>query len=530
MKISSSYMAAVAALCLAPQTQAFSLLGSADAEQISDIGYFANGEGVRTYSQQGDLGGPRNLGGEFRWSTPVITYGFDATFLDYFGTNGVIAVEKAMKILNDLPAASQMSAGLHEFPLRTSGVNYAAQRLHLFDIKSFTLSMLLEQMGLAAPERWIWSIKQRYNPGTANRFLVVNRNYDPVTQNYSPFVNGTRYAFVIGSFTLPSGTLYYNTRKVAIDAAEPNMTVSALNGIAAGEDGIDDRILRVMSYNPGNLEGNAGIGAWGLYFSGITRDDAGAIRYLLDPKNRNYESAPPGSTGPSGTSVVSIKASGGGGSGGSAWSVVDNGLGVGGIGAGIGSGTAGGGAAGGGTAGGGTPQVTAPFVNESLRAGVDKINFVRVDLDPLTRRINRPLAIQYSEKVTTNGVAFTQRVERIINRPDILFSAADIGATQAVPFVYDRNINFSQPGRGAGDVINNPNNALAYPGNINGGVDITLNAAGPHYLTGDVGSHQGESSYGFLWGSFDGTTNRPVAFPEGRVDLIQLEQAALKEN
>ena len=81
--------------------------------------------------------------------------------------------------------------------------------------------------------------------------------------------------------------------------------------------------------------------------------------------------------------------------------------------------------------------------------------------------------MQYSEKVSTNGVSFTQRVERIIIQPDIVFSAADLGATQAVPFVYNRSVNFTQPARTAADVINNPNNALAYPGNISGNVDVT---------------------------------------------------------
>lgn len=516
MKISSTCLAAAAALLLTPQTQAFSLIGAADASQISDIGYFVNGDGVRTYDQQGDLGAPRNIGGEYRWSSPVITFGFDATFLDYFGTNGVRAIQSAFQIFNDLKPASQMTPLLGEFPLRTSGVNFAAQRLHLYDLKSFTLSMLLEQLGLAAPERWVWSIKERFVINNVNRFLVFNRNFDPISQIYSPFVNGTRYSFVIGSYTLPSGTLYYNTRKVAIDAAEPNLTVAALNGIQSGEDGIDDRILRQVAYNSGNAEGSASIGAWGLYFSGLTRDDAGGLRYLLDPRNRNYESAPAGSTGPTGV-ATSISSGGGsvGSSGGTVWRPVDN-VQI------VVDPTAGG--------GGVTNALTTPFQNESLRAGVDKVTFVQVDLDPLTRRTTRPIAVQYSERITTNGVSFTQRVERIINQPDILFSAADMGSTQAIPFVYRRSINFTQPARTATDVVNNPNNALAYPGNINGPVDITFNATGPHYLTGDVNSNQGDSQVGFLWGSFDGTTNRPVVYPEGRVDLIRLEQAALKEN
>jgi len=518
MKISILGLGAAAGLVLSQHASAFSLIGAPDASQVTELGYFANGNGGRTFSQQGDLGGPRNLGGEFRWSTPVITYGFDATFIDFFGAEGVAAVQKAFAILNALKPASQMSAGLGEFPLKTSGVNFAAQRLHMYDVKSFTLSIMMEQLGLAAPERYVWCLKQRVTVNNINNFLVFNRNYDPVSQNYSPFVNGTRYSFVVGQFTLPDGTVYYDTRKVAIDAAEPNLTVVALNGIAGGILGIDDRVKRMVSYNSGNVEGTAGIGAWGLYFSGLTRDDAGAIRYLLDPRNKNYESAPAGSAAPSGLPVSVVS---GGGSGSDAWRIIDT----------LPSGAGGSGGNSAPSGGGGTTNATVtPFINESLRPGVDKINFVQVNLDPLTRRTVLPVAVQYSESIVTNGVTVSQRVERIQNRPDILFSAADLGATGTLPFVYSRNMNFSQPSRSAQDVINNPANALNYPGNIGGTVDVTFAAIGPYYITRDVGSNQGDSNTGFVWGSFDGTTNRPVAYPVGRVDLLQLEQAALKEN
>ena len=57
-----------------------------------------------------------NLGEEYRWNSPVITYTYDESFLNYFGSNGVVAIEKAMGILNAIPPAStisyQLSAGL----------------------------------------------------------------------------------------------------------------------------------------------------------------------------------------------------------------------------------------------------------------------------------------------------------------------------------------------------------------------------------------------------------------------------------
>src|SRR5580658_6978709 len=51
--------------------------------------------------QPGDIGGPMDIGNGYRWNVPVVTYGFDKSFLDFFGTNGVAAVEAAIQILND---------------------------------------------------------------------------------------------------------------------------------------------------------------------------------------------------------------------------------------------------------------------------------------------------------------------------------------------------------------------------------------------------------------------------------------------
>ena len=63
---------------------AFSLLGPSPASggvngalswQSTDVGY--NTFGV-------DIGGPVNLGEEYRWNIPVITYAYDESFLNYF--------------------------------------------------------------------------------------------------------------------------------------------------------------------------------------------------------------------------------------------------------------------------------------------------------------------------------------------------------------------------------------------------------------------------------------------------------------
>src|SRR5665213_2512628 len=140
--------------------------------------------------QSGDIGGPMCISNEYRWNVPVVTYGFDQSFLDYFGTNRVAAVESAIQILNDLPPASQIV--LDNYPFDSQQYNYAANAQSLYDLKSQTLSLLVEPLGLAQPTRYIFVLKQ-WNPvfidypkeyqwpdGTIPNY-IVQRNFDPQT-------------------------------------------------------------------------------------------------------------------------------------------------------------------------------------------------------------------------------------------------------------------------------------------------------------------------------------------------------------
>src|SRR5664279_1079928 len=117
----------------------YALLGpganGADTWQIPEIGYML----------AGDIGAPKNLGEEYRWNTPVIYYGFDQSFLDYFGSNGVAAVQGAFAILNGMTNFSKYSANLSEVPLETLRMNYRAQALHLYDLKTIALYMVVEE-------------------------------------------------------------------------------------------------------------------------------------------------------------------------------------------------------------------------------------------------------------------------------------------------------------------------------------------------------------------------------------------------
>src|SRR5258708_5110537 len=63
---------AILCVCLFRQSFAFSLLGPFAPWMTPDVGFI--------HDEAYDVGGPRNLGDEFRWNVPVLTYGFDQNF------------------------------------------------------------------------------------------------------------------------------------------------------------------------------------------------------------------------------------------------------------------------------------------------------------------------------------------------------------------------------------------------------------------------------------------------------------------
>jgi hypothetical protein len=274
-----SFCVVIACLVLGlstPPTRAFSLLGPFESWMTTTNGFYPTGEG--------DIGGPMCIGNEYRWNVPMVTYGFDQSFLDYFGTNGVAAVESAIQILNDLPPASQIVST--NYPLESRNLNYAAQAQSLYDLKSQTLSLLLEHMGLAQPTRYIYVLRQ-WNPvltdpsnenllfsvfeGTNISNYVVARNYDPQNLNVSPYVNEALYSGLVVTFPDES----------FIETFVVDPEGDSYNAVA------DDNLGAGMLYN------------------GLTRDDIGGLAYLLSTNSINYETLLPGVYG-TGTNVDSF--------------------------------------------------------------------------------------------------------------------------------------------------------------------------------------------------------------------------------
>jgi hypothetical protein len=224
------------------------------------------------YQLGGDINTPKNIGEEYRRNTPVMYWTFDANFAGYFGSNGVVALRGAYAALNALTNADNYSQSLSEFPTESRHQNYKAQTLGLLDLKSWTLSMMVEQLGLCDPVRYAWTLHAR-SPGnncpTTATYLVVQRNFDifnsPLNQvQYSPYVNNTLYSYTITEFCAPPNPL----------AVTVPFSVDPLADI----------------YSP-----VASLGAiyWGEYYTGLTRDDVAGLRYLFTTNNINWETPAP---------------------------------------------------------------------------------------------------------------------------------------------------------------------------------------------------------------------------------------------
>jgi len=153
------------------------------------------------YQQPNDIGGPMDINEEYRWNVPVVTYAFDQSFLEYFGSNGVAAVEQAIGIVNELPQAS--SIDLANFPLDARLFNQFANAENQYDLKTATLGLLLEQMGLADPIRYVFTMRRfdwnffnqwlsnesGWPPGTIPEY-IIERGFDPEELTTSHYVNG----------------------------------------------------------------------------------------------------------------------------------------------------------------------------------------------------------------------------------------------------------------------------------------------------------------------------------------------------
>ena len=438
--------------------QAFSLIGPREAWQTPEIGYDPLGF---------DIGGPLNLGEEYRWNLKTITYGIDESFLNYFGQKGVDAVNKAVAILNSVPACSQMSANLAEFPTDTRRANYRASALGLQDVKSALLGMLTEELGLASPERYAWTLRDRRVINAIPYYLVIKRNFDPVTLSPTPYVNGVLYTYGILEFPGP----WWDAIEVQVDP------------LASGFTAVASDIDSLVTSAAGSGASGPGLG-FGEFYAGLTRDDVGGLRYLYRASNVNTENVAAGASLANSSSPW--------------WPA------------------------------GQTGGTNAP-VGVSPRPGVDHLTFQQGRYDSMMGQFITQTN-QYQDTYITNSTLVTQTIQRVLTQPDILISAEDLGLDGGGHPIFIRRTFAAAPVWINNDALNGQA-ALAGPGVISGPIVLTFNKIGPFiYNLGpfDGGSFLDEITGfgGWVWGSFDGTANEPVVYPVGS-SIQELEQQVL---
>lgn len=241
-----------------------------DAWQTPSIGY----GNVPICIGSGYVGAPKNLGEEYRWNQPTLFYAFDQNFLEYFGSNGVATIDQAFVLLsNHLSAAdlTSWSPNLTEFSLNTSRINYRAQALDILDLKAVVIRAMMEQLGLADPVEWVWTLRERHLPVNATcpayLYSVIQRNFDIVAPQVSKYINGTLFTYEIqqGNCADCDNAITDNT-PVDPYAITPTAVASGL------------------FFNPG------------IFYTGLTRDDMAGLRYLMTTNNLNVEGVDANST------------------------------------------------------------------------------------------------------------------------------------------------------------------------------------------------------------------------------------------
>ena len=442
-KFLRKFLILVAVIVMAQTSVAFSLLGPSTSWQSGALGY----------NLVGDIGGPMNLGEEYRMVTPILTYGFDATYLNYFGANGVLAVQAAMQILNNIPGAGAMSDSLAEFPLQGVGpVNTTASNLRVLDVKSATLSMMLEQMGITGAERWTFTLRDRVVVNNVTNYVVLQRNFDPINWQPTNIVNGVLYTYTVDDPILPGN--YAEARETVVSGNRNNIAVAGA-GIAAGS-----------------------------FFTGLTRDDYGALKYLLRFNNQNVETL----------NNVTLA---------NTYSPYGPAL--------------------------GTNAFTNVAVATARRPGVDKITFVPIAVDALLGVGIRQVTNRYVDVFfhPTNFYLTNQTLERVTTIPDVLFAAGDlygsfvapVGSGTLVRSLTSRWVNNSAINTvgGIGGVRFGPGVIPAASSNATA-IVITFDTLGPSGLNIRDATRrfidERSADRNSVWGYFDSATIYSV-FPDG---------------
>lgn len=458
---------------LVASASAFSLLGPYKTWQVTPLGY----------NLPGDIGGPMTPSEGYRWNVPTIYYAFDATFIQYFGLNGMAAVDAAMKVFNDLPAfstitndGSSLFIGGEPIPTDVHGPqDFGSEVAGLLDVKSHAMQMVIEELGLTEPDRYVWTLRGRNTETIAGEvftnYSVIKLNYDPITLQQSSYVNGVLYTYTV---------------------EDPIAPINYADAVEFTQDGVLPYVYSAVA--SGTLQA-------GDYFIGLSQDDVAGLRLLYSGNNLATELLLPDVTG----STV-------GGNSDSPWRpyVGATGFGaqrvwrpfVGITNAVLGTGTA--------------TVIPAPGTNlivQGLRPGLNKIKFKRANYDSLIGQGFIPITNNYTDTVISNSRPVLQNLQRVITQPDILFVADDLGLVNNLAPVITRRTDTSTwqnndalngiTGQGGPGVIT-PQVRISFSDQLPYALNTT-----PDFLGEGTGSLLGSG----VWGSFDENTEVPIIYP-----------------
>ena len=205
--------------------------------------------------------------------------------------------------------------------------------------------------------------------------------------------------------------------------------------------------------------------------TGLSKDDAGGLRYLYRANNYNVETLVPGITLATNTTGNIV----------SPWvpylgitNILTNVF--------------------------GTTNIvgTNTIVNIALRPGIETLSFFRVNFDSLLGQTIVPVTNIFTDVIISNSTAVLQRAQRIATQPDILFTAEDLGFfAGGEPILVRRAVNFVD-----NDAINGQS-VLAGPGILTGPARISFSNVLPGFLSSTSFL---DNIPWFIWGSFDETT------------------------
>ncbi|HEV2392617.1 MAG TPA: hypothetical protein VG146_09670, partial [Verrucomicrobiae bacterium] len=214
-------------------------------------------------------------------------------------------------------------------------------------------SLVVGHLGLAAPSRNIFVVRRwdpfipdntvevSWPPGTVPDY-IWERNFDPRTLAPTAYLNGLLFA---GNYIQQAGHA-----EVQLFPADPDVPL----GFTVAD-------------------GFSGISPFGAFYTGLSYDDVGGLRFLLNQTNVNYATLLPD---------VQL-------------------------------------------APGSDPQQK--LVDGAWRAGVEKITFVQQSFDSEWQPI--PMTVPFTDTYFTNGIVMQQAAQRVVSQPDFLFCAGDNGPT-----------------------------------------------------------------------------------------------------